>query len=583
MIELPEGPFSVIYADPPWHFKCYTDQRVTYLAGGRTVRAPEAHYETMTTEDICNLPVNGVADKDCVLFLWATWPMLEHALRVIGAWGFTYKTEAFTWVKVLKENPRHPKLGLGYWTRCLRGDSVVTIYDAISQRVEHIAIEDIARRNIGTTFIWSHTGWKLIYGFYPNGTQQLIDIDTRMGTTHSTASHRWAVKTLAMPRKKDGRRRLRQHKLSYETIANIRRKRMTSTYSSGGVGINLLFSTLPMESPQPIIYWDGIDLDGEIGWLIGLWAAKGSFGSVANKDGASRQVRFTIHCDETDIAERVSRIIDDMGLFMDRYFNHRVTIHRHVTKGKKTLALYASSSKLRGLMEAFIAGHSAHTKRLNLSLIMQTTADFRHNLLMGMLDGDGTKGQHGYSGFRDIRLCNEPLIHDFRILCHSIGIETSLLQERHGLASNGTLCTSYGLRFVSPRNKLLFLDGTHVYPVEIKDIADGKMAPTYDLCVEDHVFIADDLITHNSNTEPCLLATKGQPKRIHKDVGQVIAEPLREHSRKPDCAYERVERLVAGPYLELFARQERPGWTCWGDEVGKFSANQTNMFTEDVK
>jgi N6-adenosine-specific RNA methylase IME4 len=70
-----------------------------------------------------------------------------------------------------------------------------------------------------------------------------------------------------------------------------------------------------------------------------------------------------------------------------------------------------------------------------------------------------------------------------------------------------------------------------------------------------------------SNTEPCLLATRGQPKRLNADVCMAIIEPRREHSRKPDCVHARIERLVAGPYLKLFARRLRPGWTVWGDEV----------------
>jgi len=70
-----------------------------------------------------------------------------------------------------------------------------------------------------------------------------------------------------------------------------------------------------------------------------------------------------------------------------------------------------------------------------------------------------------------------------------------------------------------------------------------------------------------ANTEPCLLATRGKPKRLHADVSQVIIEPRREHSRKPDCVHERIERLVGGPYIELFARRPMAGWTVWGDEV----------------
>jgi N6-adenosine-specific RNA methylase IME4 len=73
-----------------------------------------------------------------------------------------------------------------------------------------------------------------------------------------------------------------------------------------------------------------------------------------------------------------------------------------------------------------------------------------------------------------------------------------------------------------------------------------------------------------ANTEPCLLATRGRPKRLNADVRQAIIEPRREHSRKPDCVHERIERLIAGPYLELFARQRRPGWTVWGNEVDRF-------------
>ena len=75
-----------------------------------------------------------------------------------------------------------------------------------------------------------------------------------------------------------------------------------------------------------------------------------------------------------------------------------------------------------------------------------------------------------------------------------------------------------------------------------------------------------------ANSEPCLLATRGKPKRINADVRQAIIEPRREHSRKPSCVGERIERLVAGPYLELFAREQRPGWDCWGDQVDKFAA-----------
>lgn len=74
-----------------------------------------------------------------------------------------------------------------------------------------------------------------------------------------------------------------------------------------------------------------------------------------------------------------------------------------------------------------------------------------------------------------------------------------------------------------------------------------------------------------ANTEDCLLGVRGKPKRLNADVKQPILEPVREHSRKPDCVPARIERLVAGPYLEMFARTSRPGWDCVGNESDKFT------------
>lgn len=70
-----------------------------------------------------------------------------------------------------------------------------------------------------------------------------------------------------------------------------------------------------------------------------------------------------------------------------------------------------------------------------------------------------------------------------------------------------------------------------------------------------------------ANPEDCWLATRGQPKRINADVRQLIIHPIMEHSRKPDEIHDRIERLVEGPYLELYARRERRGWKTWGNEL----------------
>lgn len=79
-------------------------------------RSAESHYPTMRLEDIQNLPINNIADKDCALFMWTTIPLLKDSFSVLESWGFEYKTVAFVWIK---QNKKSDSLfwGLGYWTR----------------------------------------------------------------------------------------------------------------------------------------------------------------------------------------------------------------------------------------------------------------------------------------------------------------------------------------------------------------------------------------------------------------------------------------------------------------------------------
>ena len=107
--------YSVIYADPPWYFKNFSKK-----GEGRNAIS---HYNCMSFEEICDLPVYDLADKNCILFLWVTDPILPSAFEVIKSWGFSYKTVGFYWAKTNKHvdvNSLSEKdffCGLGYWTR----------------------------------------------------------------------------------------------------------------------------------------------------------------------------------------------------------------------------------------------------------------------------------------------------------------------------------------------------------------------------------------------------------------------------------------------------------------------------------
>jgi N6-adenosine-specific RNA methylase IME4 len=77
-------------------------------------------------------------------------------------------------------------------------------------------------------------------------------------------------------------------------------------------------------------------------------------------------------------------------------------------------------------------------------------------------------------------------------------------------------------------------------------------------------------MTTRHNVELCLLFRRGNPKRLARDVRELIVAPVRRHSEKPVEAYDRIQRYCPGPYLELFGRQSRPNWTVWGEEATKF-------------
>lgn len=119
-MEFPKNKYQIIYADPPWSY----NSRMALGKGAKRSSA-EDYYDVMTLGDICNLPVNDIADTDCVLFIWVTMPKIFESIKVIEAWGFEYKTCAFTWVKRNKifSQKRYEERGIddfmgqGRWTR----------------------------------------------------------------------------------------------------------------------------------------------------------------------------------------------------------------------------------------------------------------------------------------------------------------------------------------------------------------------------------------------------------------------------------------------------------------------------------
>jgi len=151
---MPEGVYSVIYADPPWRYDLS-------FAG-----APDMHYPTLETEKIGRLEVPS--HKDAVLFLWATNPKLEDALTVVRAWGFTYKTN-MTWTK--------DKAGTGYYLRGQHELLLIGVKGSIGPPPEASRPPSVLQAPRGRHSQKPHEVYDLIESMYPN--QKYLELFAR--------------------------------------------------------------------------------------------------------------------------------------------------------------------------------------------------------------------------------------------------------------------------------------------------------------------------------------------------------------------------------------------------------------------
>jgi N6-adenosine-specific RNA methylase IME4 len=110
-VQLPDDKFQVIYADPPWKYGNSMPEYFTEQAN---------HYPLMTIQELCEMPVKDIADKNAVLFMWVTSPILEECFQVINAWGFKYKT-SFVWDKVKHNMGHYSSVRHELLLLCIRG------------------------------------------------------------------------------------------------------------------------------------------------------------------------------------------------------------------------------------------------------------------------------------------------------------------------------------------------------------------------------------------------------------------------------------------------------------------------------
>lgn len=143
-------PYDLFYADPAWQFRVRSRKGLS--------RSAENHYRTMPLKEIQSLPVADLAAKDSVLFLWVTCPGLQEGIETMAAWGWTYKTVAFSWVKLTRGckdihhfTERNLHFGCGYYSRanvelCLLGTRGKTL-PRLSRSVRQVILEPVGEHS----------------------------------------------------------------------------------------------------------------------------------------------------------------------------------------------------------------------------------------------------------------------------------------------------------------------------------------------------------------------------------------------------------------------------------------------------
>jgi N6-adenosine-specific RNA methylase IME4 len=141
------GDYGVIYADPPWQYN---------NSGLDEYGHAERHYDTMSIDDVCELPVSQIAGDDCALYLWTTSPMLEDAFYVFSSWGFDYKT-SYVWDKIAHNHGHYNSVRHEFLLVATRGDGTPErskLYDSVVsiRRGEHSAKPPYFRRLLNVLY-----------------------------------------------------------------------------------------------------------------------------------------------------------------------------------------------------------------------------------------------------------------------------------------------------------------------------------------------------------------------------------------------------------------------------------------------
>lgn len=450
---LPSGPFGVILADPPWRFQNWsmTEQAKRGEKWGR--RAGRAIYDTMRTEDICRLPVRDIAARDCVLFLWATYPKLPEALQVIEAWGFCVSPDTRVLTADLRWVPAE-ELSVG--------DRLLGFDENHRARVPG----DKGRRY----FDWSEvlsTGIEYLESY-----EVVLEDGAKL---RCSADHPWLARgsiTTDRGRKFDKSNWMRAKEMA-ETLSHPRRRRALS-----------MIRVTPVATPRA---------DYKAGFLSAAFDAEGSLNTQHGPVLSFAQ-------NPNPFLSRVEDYLAASHYPLNRYITVGKTGHVNLRGGMDASLRFLMEMRPPRLLEKWRSSSLEHVSLYNREKVpIEEVRYIGRQAMVTLTTSTGTYIAEGFGAHNTYKTA------------------AFTWAKRNPLGRGWVMGLGYWTR---------------------------------------------------GNPEICLLATRGKPHRVCNRVRNLVVSARREHSRKPDEVYGRIEQLMGDvPRVELFARRQWPGWVAWGLEA----------------
>ena len=484
-------------------------------------------YNTLSQSELKALPVQGIAAKDCALFLWATMPKLPEAIDVINAWGFKYTTCAFTWVK---QNPN----GSGIY--CYDDQTEVLTNNGFKLFRDLKEDDKLATLNQKTNLVEYHLPFMYVNEPY-NG--EMIYVNGKRINLLVTPDHDMFVKS------SHGAKSFSKQPAKHCSFKNnVYKKNISFEYGEDVKHFSLpgfSYKTgrgLSREVIKPDIKFDMDKWIQLLAWFI-------TEGDTSNysKYVYRTQLTQSKKANPENFYE-IKHLLEEMGISFFTRENRKFIITE-----KRFFNYFSKFGKSH---EKYLPGYIFDLSKRQIKILFDT-----------MIKGDGSISG-GITYYTTSKKLSEQMFLIGLMLGYTPTIHKKQPKKQHHKLQYEIYFAKSSESIVGKnRVSKVKYDG----PVYCVNIQNGVI---YVRRNGKSCWSGNSGLGHwtNGNAELCLFAKRGSPKRNKKNVKQIVLAPRGRHSAKPLEVKDRIVELMGDvPRIELFAREKTNGWEVWGEEV----------------